>query len=232
MSVPTGQRDRAKVLYHEKLKCDATAPPPSLESTSGPRPTTSAELPIGWALRSSKNAIRFREAQRNYLESKFKVGEDIGLKLDPGKVARDMRYARNAEGQKDFSADEFLTAQQVQSFFSRRASKQRHSNEHESGQEVEQNDDLMAAEEEISGENVRSLVFKEVALTHLIVYDIFNLCDMYSSSKLQKLNISMLRTICEHFDIQTGSIKGRRKAPYLSLLGGLIKTCDCCSANT
>ena len=77
--------DTAKVMYHEKLKCDATAPPPSLESTSGPHPTTSAELPRGWALRSSKKATRFSEAQRNYLESKLKVGEDTGLKLDPGK---------------------------------------------------------------------------------------------------------------------------------------------------
>lgn len=85
-----------------------------------------------------------------------------------------------------------------------------------------------AAEEEISSENVRSVVFNEIALTRPTIYDIFNLCDMYVSGKLRNLSLSMLRNICEHFDIEIGDIKGRKKAPYLSLLGELIESCDCC----
>ena len=42
-------------------------------------------------------------------------------------MARDMRYARNQQGTELFTSDEFLTAKQIQSYFSRRASKLRHS---------------------------------------------------------------------------------------------------------
>ena len=84
-------------------------------------------LQQGWALRSSKKSTRFSEVRRWYLESKFKGGQETGLKLDPVDVARDMRYARNQQGAKLFTVDEFLTAQQIQSYFLRRASKLRHS---------------------------------------------------------------------------------------------------------
>ena len=120
--------------------------------------------PQGWALRSSKTSTRFSEAQRWYLESKFKVGQETRLKLDPVDVARDMRYARDQQGAKMFTVDEFLTAQQVQSYFSRRASKLRHS--HSDDPESEQDDDVMAAEEELAYEYVRTMVFNEVPLRH------------------------------------------------------------------
>jgi len=50
-------------------------------------------------------------------------------------VAHDMRYARNQQVAKLFTLDEFLTTQQIESCFSRKASKLQHmtnkySNEH------------------------------------------------------------------------------------------------------
>ena len=99
-----------------------------------------------------KKSTRFSEAQRWYLESRFKVGQETGLKLDPVDVARDMRYARKQQGAKLFTVDEFLTAQQIQSYFSR-ASILRHS--HSDDPESEQDKDFMAAEEELVLENVR-----------------------------------------------------------------------------
>ena len=77
-------------------------------------------------------------------------------------VVCDMRYARNQQGAKLFKVDEFLTAQQIQSYFSRRASKLRHSRSDDS--ESEQDEDVMAAEEELAHENVRTMVLDEVAL--------------------------------------------------------------------
>ena len=56
----------------------------------------------------------------------------------------------------------------------------------------------------------------EVALRYPIVFDVFHLCDMHASSKQRQLSVAMLRSICEHFDIDLGNIKERRKAPYLS----------------
>ena len=66
-------------------------------------------------------------------------------------VVQDMRYARSQVGAKLFTMDELLTAQQIQSYFSRRASKLRHS--HSDDPESEQNKDVMAAEEELAHEN-------------------------------------------------------------------------------
>ena len=50
---------------------------------------------------------------------------------------------------------------------------------------------------------------------------------MHDSGKLHQLSVAMLPSICEHFDIEEGNIKGRRKAPYLSSLGEFLESCDC-----
>ena len=85
----------------------------------------------------------------------------------------------------------------------------------------------MAAEEEIAHENVRAVVLEEVGIRHPILFDTFNLCEMHQAGKLRHLSVSMLRSIYEHFDIEVMNIKGRRKAPYLSLLGELLVACSC-----
>lgn len=217
--------DKAKVLYHNKLLSEAGAPP-SVEGISHQCPTITELLPQGWALRSARKAARFSEAQRRYLESKFKVGQETGLKVDPANVAHDMRYARNQDGARLFSVDEFLTAQQIQSYFSRRASKLRHA--HQDEPESEQDaEDVMAAEDELAHQNARSVVLQEVALRHPIVFDTFNLCDKHGSGKLRQFSVSMLRSICEHFDIEVENIKARLKEPYVSLLKELLDTCEC-----
>ena len=112
---------------------------------------------------------------------------------------------------------EFLTAQQVQSFFSRRASRLRQVT----------TEDTEAAEESEAYDNARTLVLKEVQLCHPIVFDSFNLCDMSRKNRLGDLNVAMLRTVCEHFDIDVKEITVRRKAPYLTLLMELIESCEC-----
>ena len=106
--------------------CEASALP-FAKGVSYQCPTTTEVLPQGWALTSSKKSTWLSEAQRWYLESKFKVGQETGLKFDPVDVARHTRYARNQQGAKLFTVDEFLTTQQIESYFSREASKLRHS---------------------------------------------------------------------------------------------------------
>ena len=83
----------------------------------------------------------------------FKVGQEKGLKLDPVQdlvdVARYMRYARNQKRAKLVTVDEMLTAQQIQSYFLRRAPKLRHS--HSDDPESEQDEDvILEAEEELA----------------------------------------------------------------------------------
>ena len=99
---------------------------------------------------------------------------------------------------------EFITAQQVQSFFSRRAS----------GLRQVTTEDTKAAEESEAYDNARTLVLKEVQLCHPIVLDSFNLCDMSRMNRLADLSVAMLRTMCEHFDIDVKEITVQCKAPY------------------
>ena len=91
----------------------------------------------------------------------FKVRQEKGLKLDPVQdlvdVARYMCYARNQKGAKLVTVDELLTAQQIQSYFLRRAPKLRHS--HSDDPESEQDEDvILEAEEELAHQNVRKVV--------------------------------------------------------------------------
>ena len=77
-------------------------------------------LPMGWALRSSQNRrTRFNVKQKEYLSTKFNIGETTGRKADPVVVAKEMMHARGNDGERLFSCDEFLTSQQISSFFSR-----------------------------------------------------------------------------------------------------------------
>ena len=56
---------------------------------------------------------------------KFDLGEISGRKLDRESVAKAMMAARDSEGNRFFTSTEFLTSQQVASFFSRLAAKRR-----------------------------------------------------------------------------------------------------------
>ena len=82
-----------------------------------------AETLEGWALKQAKKAYRFNDQQRKYLEAKFKIGQESGMKLDAEAVAKEMRRARGSNGERLFKVSEFLTAHQVASFFSRVAAK-------------------------------------------------------------------------------------------------------------
>ena len=68
----------------------------------------------------------------------------MGHKADPEQVAWEMRYARNERGERRFKMDEFLTAGQIQSFFSKTAAKFRHA----ATAEDDEDTDNQAAEDE------------------------------------------------------------------------------------
>ena len=89
--------------------------------TAGKQSETS--LSQGWAIRQTKKATRFNENQRSYLDEKFLIGQSTGIKADPWQVARDLRNARTESGKRRFSIDEFLTPQQIKSYFSIKTAK-------------------------------------------------------------------------------------------------------------
>ena len=103
----------------------------------------SPEAPLvqGWALRGAKKTVHFNENQRQSFDDKFEIGQESGHKADPEIVSRDMRYARTEKGQRRFTVDESLSAQQVQGYFSRAAARlMRHTTAPQSGRESNESD--------------------------------------------------------------------------------------------
>jgi len=212
--------DKAKKTYHTLLQEDT-----STAKALGARVVESTDgvcLPEGWALKTAKKSTRFNEAQKQYLEEKFNLGQETGHKQDPEKVSKDMRLAKKADGSRLFSSDEFLSAQQIRSFFSRMASKTRHA----AGMS---DTDIRAAQLEQEFSDTRQVVLDEVQLQHPIAYDNFNLCDMHKKGNMKTLSIAMLKTVCAYFGVSTDGFHARRKAQYVSALGELVKGCGCCS---
>jgi len=210
--------DKAKKTYHTLLHENT-----STTKVLGARAVEATDgfcLPEGWALKTAKKSARFNDAQKKYLEEKFKLGLETGHKQDPEKVSKDMRLARKADGSRLFSGDEFLSTQQIQSFFSKMASKTCHA----AGLS---DTDIRAAQLEQEFNDTSQDILDEVQLQHPVVYDNLNLCDMHKKGNRKTLSIAMLKTVCEYFGVSTEGFHARCKAEYLSALSELVKGCGC-----
>ena len=215
--------DRAIVGYSERLDVQTGSVPNIPTELSKLRSVENLLLPMGWALRSSQlKRTRFTANQKDYLTKKFDLGEISGRKSDPESVARAMMAARDIEGNRLFTSAEFLTSQQVASFFSRLAAKRRLPDV-TSGSDGEADD----AETESALQELSNAVMREVSLEHPIVYDCYNICDLISSSKLSSFSVQMLKEFCNFFEIDTSHVKVKRKKPYLDLLVAFGKNCSC-----
>lgn len=71
-----------------------------------------------WALKKRRTVKRFLSNQTSFLRDAFIQGEITGHKCDPEEVAAKMRTARN-NGCRLFSKHEFLSSNQIASYFSR-----------------------------------------------------------------------------------------------------------------
>jgi hypothetical protein len=211
--------DKAKIKYTDKL-LHGSGEQPVMASSSIPA-TTKDISPKGWALKKTKSNTRFNDQAKSYLNEKFEIGKQSGHKLDPATVSRDMRYAKDQHCNRRFSLSEFLTPQQVQSYFSRRASKQKNR------QEKIPEADRAAAEDQTAYSNTRSTTLEECQLVHPIVLDSYNLCNLTATNGLTKMSVSLLRMICEHFDIDISGISCHRKAPYIDLIRNMVNSCSC-----
>ena len=133
----------------------------------------------------SKKSAHFNENQKNYFDEKFKLGQETGYKEDPSQVASDMRRAKNENGERRFAVGEFLSPQQIKSYFSRSAAKIKQA---ESVAEI----DVPAIDEEMAYSSAHDKIIQECQLSHPILYDTYNLCQLYATNKLTRLSISFL----------------------------------------
>lgn len=221
--------DKAAHGYSERLQGQSGSfpeLPPAARPDSGAQPS----LQMGWALKSSqgRSRKRFSDKQKNYLFSRFSIGEVTGQKADAASVAKAMMTARDVHGERLFTSSEFLTSQQVASYFSRLASKRTlkdHEREEEdSDVEIDQRE---AAENEYDFSGLRNDVLEQLAISHPIYYDCYNLCELIKNGKISNFAIPVLQDICRHFDIPVVDITKRRKAPYVDRIVAYCKDCPC-----
>lgn len=218
--------DTIKLVCADKVQEGFTTQPTLAAPTTN---EVSSESPLvqGWDLKGTKKATRFNENQRRYLDNKFQIGQESGHKVDPEKVSRDMRYARKDNGEGRFDVEEFLTAQQIQSYFSRTAAKLKHAVTAQSGHDSIDDNDNRAAQEQEAYSCARLAVLRQCELLHPIVYDTLNICSLYSSNKLSKLSVAQLRLSCSYYNMDIEEQQSKRKAPYITFISDLIGSCSC-----
>ena len=179
--------DTAKVMYSKKLWGGELSL--KINNTDGSALT---EVPLsdihkkekeGWALTSTKKAKPVSEKQRNVLEEKFMIGETTGLKLDRVTATKQMRVARDTDGQRLFSLEEVLSSTQIKSFFSRRARSK-------NSEELISDRDYEAAEHEEALTALRNMVLEKIKPYHPIMYDGYNLCNLITEQKLTRFSDS------------------------------------------
>ena len=80
---------------------------------------TAPENKMVWALSKSSTSSRFSTNVRNYLTAKCDIGEHTGCKFNLSDVEADMCKCRNENNERWFTREEWLTSNQIKSFFSR-----------------------------------------------------------------------------------------------------------------
>ncbi len=187
------------------------------------------KLKMGWALNKQlQGKVRFSPEIRQYLVAKFDYGERTGQKYDAAQVASDMRCAKNECGEKLFCKDDWLTKNQVASFFSRlvrkRRSRNQFSDENSSGNEETDEEDN--GEEEEQRKNFRSNIVREIRVVHPIFYDSYDLCELHRKKKFTLFKVIMLKEICQHFELPFTSRD--RKDDLVAKVQKMVENCICC----
>ena len=157
------------------------------------------------------------------MKAKFDAGEESGCKADPQQVAIDMRNTRTEENKRMFSRDEWLSRNQVQSYFSRLAVLKRKQTNTSSSRQATIDDLEYVVHEEDWLQQVDE-VYEKLSVQHPIYYDAYNLCDLRHKNKLDSFNMEMLKSICNHFEI---SFKSKdRKYILIEKLENMIAECS------
>lgn len=215
--------DLAKMRYQQALE-EGVGVIPTLKATPGDDSTISvATVSEGWALRVTKKACRFNENQTSYLTAKFQIGQSTGMKVNAEAVAMEMRRARGQDGKRLFQVSEFLSTQQIASYFSRLAAKIR--------KQALSEPDIQAIQEEQNFAAATSNVIETIHLQHPIVFDHYNICAMNEENTVKTLKVPMLQLICETLGLQVPDPPIRRKAPYVKLLKDAFEHCSCQRSN-
>jgi hypothetical protein len=174
----------------------------------------------GWALKKQKAVVRISPAVKDYLILVFNEGTRDGHpKAKPADVAEDLKAK--------FPFSQWLETQTIKGFFSRLPALQK-------GNEITEDDDTNSEEVALAKEHlVQQFAMeaeKQISLNHPLVYDKYNLCDLFVRGKLEnvlrKLKLCDLKVVCDYFEAEIGG-PTTRKAPYIKTLLELVRSCQC-----
>ena len=183
------------------------------------------EVKEGWVLKQVKKPYRFNQKRKTYLEEKFNIGQSTSIKIDPAFVAKEMRCSRCKDGERLFVVSEFLTLQQVSSFFSRLALKVCQQ-QVEVSRRLRSQEDTLAVEEQRNFATANENVLSSMQLRHPIVVDQYNVCSLVNKSEFRKTKVALLH-LCECLEVNTPVPAVRRKVPFVELVGELVNSCPC-----
>ena len=109
--------------------------------------------------------------------------------------AKKMRRTQGSNGEHLFTVSEFLTAQQVASFFSRMAAKVK---QQITPEETLSDQDILAMKDEQNFCSAKEFVMAALYLQHSISYDQYEICSMVKDKTLGKLKLGVLKLMCEN----------------------------------
>ena len=142
-----------------------------------------------------------------------------------------MRVARDESGKLCFAPEEWRTAKQIASYFSRLAATQRQ--QKAPGELLVEQDeaiseeDLQAWETERQLQELQTAVYEEVDLKHPIEYHGHDICGLSKRGILKsKFKVAQLKEICVLFGIETEGPAGRKDS-NVKPLEDLVQTCSC-----
>jgi len=183
---------------------------------------------MGWAQsKTHAGTVRFSPKVKEYLTTKFMLGERTGRKADPAQVQKDMRNARNmTSNDRQFNCKEWLTTTQIKSFFSRLAASRR---KNIVGLSLElEEEEVACLVEDSERQEMIETINDEIGLKHPITYDIYDLCDYCRQDKLAAFNVAMLKSICSHLEVPFKSKD--KKSDLVAKLTDVISECECTSS--
>ena len=129
----------------------------------------SSSLPIGWALQKPRGGgTRYSSQVKDYLKARFDAGEESRCKADPQQVAIDMRNTRTEDNKR--MRDNWLSRNQVQSYFSRLIELKRKQTNTSSSREATVDDLEDVVHEEDWLQQVDE-VYEKLSVQHPIYYD-------------------------------------------------------------
>lgn len=223
-------QDRAKISYAKNLHEGQTSKQWSLPVCDAPLTQRASDTcRMGWALKSSARKVRFTQEQKNFLDLKYNLGEQTGKKSSGEDVARQMRRVRGQDGKRLFAVDDFLTAQQITSYFSRMAAKKKNVTEAEVDTEERENlirDVTAEITERLVAEEKEQPVSEVQSRSCCFSYGRVNLCCKSRDELRAKLTLSNLKSVCLKYGIQ-GVSGNRKKEPYVNALFSFIEARPC-----